>query len=727
MHRCLILIYKSLTGRRKKSHAKSFKSELISIDVMKIFFYRLLYLAFLILFISVKSYSQFGWYPLNSGTIQNLNSLYINNYGFYYIAGDSGLILTSTDYGINWIKIQSPTTKNLYSIWREFFDFKLLIAGDSGKVYVSYNSGSSWILQNTGTTSNINSIKSVRGIVIAVGNDGVLIKSTNSGNNWSRIDCGTNVNLNYVTFNSSENLIAVGNNGMILKSTNEGSNWVIINSGTTSNLNYISYSDLISGNNGVVLKSTNGGSSWSSMMTGTTSDLKSICQYGELACTAGENGIILKSFDHGINWIQQNSGTNIDLNIIGFSYHNNGLAMGNNGLLLKHNQDTTIVSSKQLDANQISTWFINNGSFNRDPQTGNGGFEWPVNSGLYERYTSGLWLGCIIGNDTVTSAAKYTYDYTNGYIGNNGIPMGQSDSAYRIYKIEKGDSTNPDYLNWPVNQGAYVNSSGRPFYLGTQTMFYVYIDSYSHSSGITGNIPLKAQILQTNWSYNQPGYLENVIFTEFRVINKGTNIWSNFYLGIWNDDDIYIDEGRVATDTIRNLGYSFNADNSIPAYGNTPPAVGNKILRGLLKYTGNSNDTVKYYNPPGSNNLIVKTGYIDVKMTVSNRHNNSFPEPASSQNSMETYRILEGKWRDGTQWINPVNQSPTKFIYSGDPVTGTGWNQTYMTYKRTLQSTGPVNVNPGDTVSVLYAQLIARGSDNLNSITKLRETADYVQ
>jgi len=49
--------------------------------------------------------------------------------------------------------------------------------------------------------------------------------------------------------------------------------------------------------------------------------------------------------------------------------------------------------------------------------------------------------------------------------------MGQSDSAYRIYKIIKGDSTNPDYFNWPVKQGAYVNSSGRPFYLGTQTMF----------------------------------------------------------------------------------------------------------------------------------------------------------------------------------------------------------------------------------------------------------------
>ena len=69
---------------------------------------------------------------------------------------------------------------------------------------------------------------------------------------------------------------------------------------------------------------------------------------------------------------------------------------------MTNNQNFIINASKQLDANQIRTWFINNGTFNRDPQTGNAGFEWPVNSGLYARYTSGLWLGCLVGNDTIT-------------------------------------------------------------------------------------------------------------------------------------------------------------------------------------------------------------------------------------------------------------------------------------------------------------------------------------
>ncbi len=687
---------------------------------MKNILYKISYLTFLILFIPFKSYSQFGWYPLNSGTTQNLNSLYGN-----FIVGDSGIILKSTNYGINWIRTQSPTTKNLNSIW---YDSRLLIAGDSGLVLISYNSGNSWNFQNTGTNKNLNSIKSYGSVVIAVGNDGVLIKSTNSGSNWSLIDCGTNLNLNYAALNSSGNFLVAGDNGLILKSTNGGSNWILIYSGTTSNLNYISYPDLISGNNGVVLKSTDVGNSWNSMNTGTSSNLRSMCLIGELAWAGGDNGTIIKSFDHGINWTQQNSGTNVDLNIVGFIDADRGWALGNSGLLLKHDHNTTILDSKKLDANQIRTWFRNNGSFNRDPQTGNAGFEWPSGSGLYARYAAGIWMGYATDTDTLTSVIQYgTGDFVNGYIDNSGNSQGYNDSNYRIYKITKGDSLSPDYLNWPAYQGAYLNSEGKPYFLGTQTMFYVYNDNYFRQSGFSSIAPMKAQILQTNWAYNRPGLLGNVIFTEYRIINRGSRIWNNFYFGIWNDDDVNCPcYGKTGCDTIRNLGYNYFTNTNDPQYGSNPPAIGNLFLNGLLKYTGNANDTVRYYNPPGSNNLITKAGYVNLKLRVCNRFNNSSYPPEPSNNT-ETYRVITGHRRNGESWINPVTNNFTTFVHPGDPVTNTGWIQEYTAYKRTFHGSGPATVNPGDTVSVLYAQLIARGSDNLNSITKLRETADYVQ
>ncbi|MBK8981552.1 MAG: hypothetical protein IPM38_04325 [Ignavibacteria bacterium] len=107
-----------------------------------------------------------------------------------------------------------------------------------------------------------------------------------------------------------------------------------------------------------------------------------------------------------------------------------------------------------MDVNNINTWFRNNGSFNRDPVTGNSGFEWPKGSGLLARYASGLWIGAVVGDDTLMAIAEYDYEYRPGYVDANGNPQGIDDPLYRIYKINKGDTASDDYQNWPVSQGS---------------------------------------------------------------------------------------------------------------------------------------------------------------------------------------------------------------------------------------------------------------------------------
>ena len=389
--------------------------------------------------------------------------------------------------------------------------------------------------------------------------------------------------------------------------------------------------------------------------------------------------------------------------------------------------EVSAVTSRQLDANNISTWYRTNGSLNRDPTTGNAGFEWPKGSFKYARYASGIWMGCTSGSDTLTAVAEYSYDYKPGYVDNSGLPQGDDDPLYRTYLINRGNTTDPDYLDWPVNQGAYVNSSGTPFFLGTQTMFYSYTDAYPHESGSTSLQSLKAQILQTNWCYTNIG-LRDVNFIEFRIINRSGISWENTYLAFWTDDDLGdATDDAIGCDTVRNLGFTYNTTNNDPQYGTAPPAVGTKLLRSPIISTGNNNDTVKYYNPPGSQNLIVKVGYKYIGMNIFNTYNNTTPQPSDPRDNTETYRVLSGYWRLGESWINPVNGQPTKKAYSGDPVTGTGWVMTGGSDRRYLQSFGPFNMNPNDTQSIIVAQVIARGSSNLNSITQLRSLSDHVQ
>ncbi len=117
-----------------------------------------------------------------------------------------------------------------------------------------------------------------------------------------------------------------------------------------------------------------------------------------------------------------------------------------------------------------------------------------------------------------------------------------------------------------------------------------------------------------------------------------------------------------------------------------------KFIRGGVKYTGNLNDTVKYFKPFGSKNIFNKVGYKDMGMTVFNTYNGGSPPPADPGNNIETYRVLQGKWRLGESWVNPITQDTTRLVFTGDPVTGTGWINVGGSDRRSVTGTGPMIV-----------------------------------
>ncbi len=388
-----------------------------------------------------------------------------------------------------------------------------------------------------------------------------------------------------------------------------------------------------------------------------------------------------------------------------------------------------VITSLRQNVNNVSTWFRTNGSFNRDPATGNSGFEWPKGQSKYARYASGLWLGGIVGLDTLIAIAEYDYEYQPGYVDDAGNPQGRDNPNYRIFNFSDNDTS--DFEAWRTIaslQGAYLNSNGNPFRMGSQTMFYSITDGYPDSHGNTAGstAPLKAVILQTNWSYINVN-LKDVVFTEYRIINRSNQAWTKFYISIWTDDDLgdAVDDA-VGIDTSANmpLGYTYNFTNNDQEYGAAPPAVGFTVLRGPV--TESIGDTVRYYSPPGSSNLVVLPNMKEIKLSSFNTYINADPSVGDPSNYRETYRNLQGLRRDGSQWINPNTNQASVYPYSGDPETSNGWIMPSGSDRRSLMSFGPITIQPGDTQSVIVAQLIAKGSNNLNSITALRNLTSYV-
>ncbi|MDQ3019554.1 MAG: T9SS type A sorting domain-containing protein [Bacteroidota bacterium] len=389
-----------------------------------------------------------------------------------------------------------------------------------------------------------------------------------------------------------------------------------------------------------------------------------------------------------------------------------------------------VLDSKKLDGNNISAWFRNNGSFHRDPVTGNSGFEWPLGSSKYLTYASGLWLIAKVASDTLAAIAEYDYEYLPGFINSNGIPQGKDDSNYRVYKIIKGDTTSSDYLNWPVSQGAYFDSLNKPFLPGTQTMFYSMTDGYpeAHTNHAGSTAPMKAQVQVTNWCYNSIAdpVFSNVIISEFKIINKNSLAWNDGIISIWSDAHSS-EPVALGCDTNLNLGYAYCKPNTF-FYGSTPPSFGFLLLQGPLKYTGNPNDIV-YSFIPGKSERVVKIGYKEIKLASFNVTINGLI-PGDPNNYRETYLYMQGIQTNGNPWTLPGTSTITKFPYSGDPESGSGWVQ-YPSLgfgnRRYIMNFGFINFNPGDTQTILVAQIVSQGINNLNSVTVLKQNSQYIK
>ena len=86
---------------------------------------------------------------------------------------------------------------------------------------------------------------------------------------------------------------------------------------------------------------------------------------------------------------------------------------------------------------------------------------------------------------------------------------------------------------------------------------------------------------------------------------------------------------------------------------------------------------------------------------------------------------LNGYAYDGTAMTDSSTGLETKFAFSGDPVTGTGWLDVRHD-SRALQSIAPFDLAPSETKSMMVVVVAANGSDLEEGISKLFKTYDDV-
>lgn len=414
---------------------------------------------------------------------------------------------------------------------------------------------------------------------------------------------------------------------------------------------------------------------------------------------------------------------------------------------------TLIRAQVILNANNISTWVQNTGTFNIDIRTNNTpGFEWPMGSGKFAVFTTGLSMGTYINNELRLATISYSGEYAPGYT-NGGIFY--TNNNFKLYKVKRGDNslTNADYANWnlmvPYGAPFYdVNNNGVFELLidtpgvknSEQTVFVCLTDAdgsnHTQSEGFSGGtLPVYSEMHFTMWAYTASA-IADVQFIKMEVVNRNNSPWYKTYFGLICDPDLgdWADDRR-GCDANRGLAFCYNGDNqdgngSGTTYGANPPAIGFDMLKGAV-----NNNT----------NIPLKMSSFDYYL----RSGGGEPPACEFGPNLpaDAYNFMKGLKRDGTSYINPLTMQTTKYNFPGEPETGEGWTEfngriancggtltdsiiplnAYDVHFMQNSGADDLTILPGEKQTFIFAQMIARGINNLNSVTKLKQLDDVVQ
>ncbi|MBU1098471.1 MAG: hypothetical protein KKB34_18485 [Bacteroidetes bacterium] len=412
-----------------------------------------------------------------------------------------------------------------------------------------------------------------------------------------------------------------------------------------------------------------------------------------------------------------------------------------------------------IAVNECFMWIGNNGMGSHDPIDDDSGFFWPggENATIPAIFADGLIWGAKIGREIRVNGATYRYGLQAGKILDNGQPDNPENTRYRIYKIRKGweslppgprrDAYETDYNEWPVEDGAPwvdINEDGiftrgvdEPEFVGDEVLWCVSNDMDPSRSTFTyGSLPMGLEQHTLVFAFQRTGDLGDMVFKKYTLINKGQLIIKDMILGYWSDTDLgFAGDDYTGCDTKLSLGYTYNGDNNDEDnYGAAPPAIGYDFFQGpIIPYDPN-NQVVQEFNLPDSAKFLGgwRKGYTNLPMTAFTFYINSSatysdPDLGVSAGSEQFYNYMTGKIHDGSPFIDPNTGAEVVFCLTGDPVAGTGWYEgkgwpggEAPNDRRHLMSSGKFTMMPGDTQEVVVGILIARGSDNINSVKELK-------
>jgi hypothetical protein len=365
-------------------------------------------------------------------------------------------------------------------------------------------------------------------------------------------------------------------------------------------------------------------------------------------------------------------------------------------------------ADRRFDANDLDLWTSNFGWLAVNVGSFSPGFEFPRGSSKHVMFAAGLWVGAQVAGAKRVTVAEYTHEWAPGRIvgGTYESPYGPELRSWKVVPLDAASSpADSGFLASPTGDpvahhawseyvaqggptGAPVDMGG-PDLPGDLALWSVFNDADPgwHSSDAGSTPPLGLEVRQQVFGFRTG--LPGVAFVSWTIVHRGSARLDSAYVGFWSDPDVGAStDDLVGWNGFHGLGYGYNGQDVDAVHGSTPPATG-------VQYLG-SGTTI-----PLAAFAVYRNG----------------EDPRSA---VESYRLLQGLDRFGNERIDPTNSLPSRFAYSGDPVTGTGWLDPNPADPRMMISLGPLTFARDDSLTVTFALLAAGGQDRFDSIERLK-------
>jgi hypothetical protein len=341
-------------------------------------------------------------------------------------------------------------------------------------------------------------------------------------------------------------------------------------------------------------------------------------------------------------------------------------------------------------------------------------------------------------------------------------PFGESWKEWRYAVVDGANfyDGDKDGIYNPIDKnenGIWDTNEDKPDLIGDYTAWTCFNDGTpSNMRRWNEQKPFGIEIKQSvfGWEGSSDNFLSEIVFVRYSIENKNSDNKpiEDVYFSVVNDPDLgdYNDD-RMGTDTLCNSTFTYQTQpdavfgDSVPAFFNTIVQAPVSYIPGVTFTDANSNgiyeegidtplDTAyqMYGNPigvrkyPGATNSNLISSYVYIPL---------HPIPSTPDVSDLRNMMLGLDW-----WGNPINpctyfpgevlggvncsQINPKYLFSGDPVTQSGWVQSFGTDIRTYTNTGPFRLEKNKPIDIIVAMIVKCGSSPLNSITLGREAAN---